>query len=252
MNRQSITSANHKSEIRNQKCFTLIELLVVIAIIAVLVAILLPSLAKARAQARNAVCLSNLRQVGLATTFYAGDWDGWSPAAFDSTLGWSAWCDRLYEKYAPSPIYIETGKDSIFRCPSWPPFQKWEGQFGRMFTYGIRTSVRDHQQHYNITRDEVANNRSAPDIRYTTYGPPSQCWLYADSNVGDSQYYWVSEFPQSYGPNKIQRRHEGKANVAFADGRAVGLDFQGFSLLPNAVTQGSSFVLQVMYLEDYW
>jgi prepilin-type N-terminal cleavage/methylation domain-containing protein len=49
--------------------FTLIELLVVIAIIAVLAAILFPVFAQARAKARQAVCFSNLRQLGLARRF---------------------------------------------------------------------------------------------------------------------------------------------------------------------------------------
>ena len=47
------------------KKFTLIELLVVVGIIGILVSLLLPSLSKAREKGKAAVCMSNLRQVGL-------------------------------------------------------------------------------------------------------------------------------------------------------------------------------------------
>src|SRR5438046_2491897 len=55
--------------------FTLIELLVVIAVIAVLAAILFPVFFQAREQARQAGCLSNLKQIGAATMLYVRDYD---------------------------------------------------------------------------------------------------------------------------------------------------------------------------------
>lgn len=58
-----------------RKAFTLIELLVVIAIIAILAAILFPVFAQAKAAAKRTADLSNIKNITLGMTIYAGDWD---------------------------------------------------------------------------------------------------------------------------------------------------------------------------------
>jgi prepilin-type N-terminal cleavage/methylation domain-containing protein len=95
-----------RTDLFNSPGFTLTELLVVIGVITVLLAFLAPALNKAREQARQVQCLSNLKQVGAYSAMYAASNRG-----------------RLFPSHDPPrfPLLMFGKADAPFlRCPSDP------------------------------------------------------------------------------------------------------------------------------------
>src|SRR5688572_15472430 len=85
--------------------FTLIELLVVIAIIAMLAAMLLPTLGRAKQRAWATACLSNVKQIGVATRMYADDNADALPRSAHQGASWVA----TLQPYC--------GGTNLWRCP---------------------------------------------------------------------------------------------------------------------------------------
>jgi prepilin-type N-terminal cleavage/methylation domain-containing protein len=132
---------------RVRSAFTLIELLVVIAIIAILAAVLFPVFAQARAKARQASCISNLKQIVLAVNMYLQDYDEQFPMTMEvingipSTVNY--WAVHNYQE-AVNP-YIRMGKGVTNRNSVWfdpsDPDRSLPAMWGSFSDNGLITGI---------------------------------------------------------------------------------------------------------------
>ena len=197
--------------------FTLIELLVVIAIIAILAAILFPVFAKAREKARQASCLSNCKQLGLAFMQYAQDYDECYPQS-------SGGADSVTRKWWDL-IYPYTKNAQIFACPSW--------KYGNGYV--------SYNYNSNIGTYANAGGVSMAQVQY-----PAQTVLTCELNndcprqLGSTnQCCWAMRFwpTNTYYWGEWTVPHNDGCNLCLADGHAKWYSMPGRNVPVGASTQ---------------
>ncbi len=209
---------------RKPRGFTLVELLVVIGIIAVLIALLLPSLLRAREQAKQVSCLSNMRQLDMAFIMYVDQNKGRYPAPGvgalpDDWIYWQAGRDPNQGALVPymGGIFIP---DS-YKCPS-DNFGLHALNNAYQYSYSVNEKICNWFNRQNVPR--------IPAINLSQIYHPSQKILIIDeSSETIDDACWA---PQNYaldGHNLLSNRHDrsqenssdpnaGRGNVAFVDG----------------------------------
>jgi len=246
--REEMSSMAGRKMISGRRGFTLIELLVVVAIIALLMAILLPSLGRARARAQSTVCLSNLRQCGMATSMYEYDYNNNFPYPVSTPGEPSLWYNaidpylsvlepnggRAYVKHKNDPIWASLPANTVNGAVSGTETIQ---EFSR--TYKMNTNLRRVNQ-------KIPGSTSLQFARTTDSPQPSSFVLYGDGRAFDVIPQDTAEIglfsmdvnhPSNTGTYAgVALRHNGGANIVFVDGHA-----QNFVLTsPNTLVTPSS------------
>jgi prepilin-type N-terminal cleavage/methylation domain-containing protein len=161
--------------------FTLVELLVVIVIIVILAAILFPVFSQARQAARQANCISNLRQMSLALSMYTQDNESYPMASYRIGTDEFRW-HAVIQPYVKNTL--------LFVCPS----SGWQVDY-RNLGYG-----------YNY--QYLGNSRTAAEggtgvVSEVTIEYPSDTLAIADSE-GTGGWYEAT-LPWMAGARECQR-----------------------------------------------
>ncbi len=202
--------------------FTLIELLVVIAIIAILAAILFPVFARAREKARQSSCQSNLKQIGLAATMYAQDYDETMVTSWriSNDQNGTTWADMLMP-------YIKNLQ--MLDCPSSGLKVSlinttWGGQTisRTAMSYGINAC------YWGGTAGSASGPAAARPSGYNMaqIKAPAETVLHTDYNG-----YWEAasqyDVPTVYTAQPLSTsayRHNDQSNVLFVDGHVKSMN----------------------------
>jgi prepilin-type N-terminal cleavage/methylation domain-containing protein/prepilin-type processing-associated H-X9-DG protein len=171
------------SDQRLKSGFTLIELLVVIAIIAILAAILFPVFAQAREKARAITCVSNEKQLGLATMQYTQDNDDTYPDGNDG-VGYQgvpcAWAAQIYPYIKSTQVYL---------CPDDPNPLDVVSYAVNNYT-GNAGNWRNLPQHWNFDHTAECYSYGTP---MSVFNAPSSTILYcevAESYLAPGTFSW--------------------------------------------------------------
>jgi prepilin-type N-terminal cleavage/methylation domain-containing protein/prepilin-type processing-associated H-X9-DG protein len=207
---------------RHRRAFTLIELLVVIAIIAILAAILFPVFAQARAKARQTVCLSNIRQIAVATSMYTQDWDEYVPPAIQSSA-----VNQLSTIY--DMLYPYTKNSQFLQCPQDPyavdvlvDLQGLFQIFGAAATSPL--TFRYASYVFNISLFGVGfaylEFGGTTIAQFNILGAPGPSNIATIGFPADQPTFYDGYLAVTHPHLPIEARHFGMANVAYADGHA--------------------------------
>ncbi len=199
-----------------KRAFTLIELLVVIAIIAILAALLLPALSRGKQKAKAITCLNNLKQVGISSILYAGDYDDQLP---ESQHQHDSWVLTLQPYLAGTNLH---------RCPV-------DSNRQRQFSYAINDFLTAHP--YGANTLNFSKFSSIPAIAQTIY--MGEC---ADAYEGADHFHFADGGYTSvyFAAQVAVTRHGSAANYLFADGHVEGLKWT--LVKPRLSQPGSRFV----------